>query len=116
MSLTRATRPRQALLRDLATQAASHPRMEAAILGAIRGELPGVIEELLRDLYRGETVRLYVPKRGGAADREHRDRRIEAALAAHEAPAAVAAREGVSRRRVEQIGARARARAAKSSA
>jgi Mor family transcriptional regulator len=50
-------------IRDLATRAAGHPNIERAVNQALRSELPGVIEGILRDMYPGETLRLYVPKR-----------------------------------------------------
>lgn len=105
MSLTRCRPERAArpnVLRDLATQAAAHPRIEAAVLGAIRAELPAVIEGLLRQMYAGEQVRLYVPKGAGRDARSARDQRILAARGAEPA-AAVASREGVSVRRVQQL-------------
>lgn len=108
MSLT-PTRPahreRQNLLRNLASQAAAHPRIEAAVLGAIRAELPGVIEGLLREAYGGETVRLYVARSGGRDSKAERDRRIQALAAppSSMAPAAIAAAENISLRRVQQI-------------
>lgn len=95
----------RALLRRLAEQAASHPRIEQAVLGAIRQELPGVIEQLLSAMYPGETVRFYARKRSG--DRGERDRRIAAALVAGDPPALVAAREGLSLRQVQRIAAAA---------
>lgn len=92
------------MLRDLAHQAAAHPRIEQAVLGAIRAELPGVIEGLLREMYRGETVRLYVPSRGSFDASRERDRRI-CVLAAppNNLPLAlIAAKEGVSLRTVQR--------------
>jgi hypothetical protein len=107
MSITRtgAPRARTTLLRELATQAASHPRIEAAVLGAIRAELPGVIEGLLRDAYGGDTVRIYVPRGASREDKVARDQRIRALSAAPSSlsPHAIAAREGISVRRVQQI-------------
>lgn len=101
-------RSRTTLLRQLAAQAASHPRIEAAVLGAIRAELPGVIEGLLRETYGGEQVRIYAPRSDvlkAEAARQERDRRI-AALAAPPSslkPAAIAQREGITAHRVRQI-------------
>lgn len=101
-------RNRHTLLRQLATQAASHPRIEAAVLGAIRAELPGVIEGLLRDAYGGETVRIYAPRHDvlqAEQSRQERDRRI-AALAAPPSSlsaAAIARQEGITPHRVRQI-------------
>lgn len=100
--------PQRNLIRDLANQAASHPRIEAAVLGAIRAELPGVIESLLREAYGGEQLRLYVPKRdaGQAAQaRDARDRRIRALAAppGSLSVAAIAAQERITPHRVRQI-------------
>lgn len=96
------------LLRNLAAQAAAHPRMEAAILGAVRAELPGVIEELLRKAHGGETLRIYVAAGPSQASKGERDRRIRAQAAPPSSLplAAIAAREGISLRRVQQILAR----------
>lgn len=98
-------RHRQNLLRQLAHQAAAHPRIEAAVIGAIRAELPGVIEGLLREAYGGDTVRIYVPSRGGHDAKLERDRRIAALAAAPSSlsVAAIAAKEGLTVRRVQQI-------------
>lgn len=98
-------RERQNLLRNLATQAAAHPRIEAAVLGAIRAELPGVIEGLLREAYGGETVRLYVARGGSRDSKAERDRRIQALAAppSNMSPGAIAAAEQISLRRVQQI-------------
>ena len=62
-------------IRDLATRAAAHPRIEQAVNAALRQELPGVIEGILREMYPGETLRLYVPKRS-VTSRGERDRLI----------------------------------------
>ena len=62
-------------IRDLATRAAGHPNIEKAVNQALRAELPGVIESILRDMYPGETLRLYVPKRS-VTSRGERDRLI----------------------------------------
>lgn len=102
------SRSRNTLLRQLATQAASHPRIEAAVIGAIRDVLPGVIEGLLRDSYGGETVRIYAPRRDmmlADQDRHARDLRIVALAASPSSltPAAIAKREGITPHRVRQI-------------
>lgn len=65
------------LMRNLAMKAASHPKIESAVMGAIRDTLPGVIEGLLRDGFAGETIRLYVPKTG-RDDKKVRDGLIRA--------------------------------------
>jgi hypothetical protein len=102
------TRTRHTLLRQLATQAASHPRIEAAVIGAIRDVLPSVIEGLLRDTYGGETVRIYAARSDVMRmeqERTVRDLRI-AALAAPPSSlsaADIAQREGITPHRVRQI-------------
>ena len=48
-------------LRDLSNRIADHPRIETAVMKAIRAELPIVIETILCELYPGETVRIYSP-------------------------------------------------------
>ncbi len=58
------------MLRDLATAVAAHPKIESAVMGAIRAELPGVIESILRERYPGEQVRLYVAKKPPTMRRE----------------------------------------------
>ncbi len=111
LTATEGGRNRQTLLRQLASQAASHPRIEAAVIGAIRDVLPSVIEGLLRESYGGETVRIYVARNGGQAVKNERDLRITA-LAAPPASlscGAIAAQEGISVRRVQQILMRAAA-------
>ena len=91
----------RSMLEDLAARAASHPRIEQAVLGALRAELPSVIRGLLADMFPGETMRLYVPKGGGNDARRERDMRI---LGARGQPAAlVAEREGVTERHVRRI-------------
>ncbi len=98
-------RPRQSLLRQLAHQAATHPRIEGAILGALRAELPGVIEELLRQSYGGDTLEIYVASRSSSAAKGERDRRIMAMATGPAAlpTVAIAQVEGISERRVRQI-------------
>lgn len=97
----------RSLLEKLATRAAAHPRIEEAVLGALRAELPRVIQGLLAELCVGDTVRLYVPKGGGTDVRRERDLRI---LGAREQPAAlVAERERVSERHVRRIWTRGNA-------
>ena len=98
-------RGRQNMFRELAYQAAAHPRMEAAIMGAVRAELPGIIEELLRQSHGGRTVQLYVARTGSLAAKDERDRRIRSMAAAPTsmAPSAIAAQEGITVRRVQQI-------------
>jgi hypothetical protein len=94
------------VFRDLAERAAAHPRIEQAVVGAIRAELPGVIESLLRDMYPGEQLRLYVPQRDQAAaarERSARDERIRAAGASGMSTAQIAHTEGVTVRLVQMV-------------
>ena len=108
MTPTGSSRTRHTLLRQLAHQAASHPRIEAAVIGAIRDVLPGVIEGLLREGYAGETVRIYAPRSDVVRAeqlRVERDMRIVALATAPSnlSPAAIAEREGITPHRVRQI-------------
>lgn len=89
------------LLRDLASAVAAHPRIETAVMGAIRAELPGVIESILRDRYPGEQVRLYVAKKPPTMRRE-RDVAIRAEYTGHNAKA-LANKYGISARMVFRI-------------
>ena len=50
-------------LRILANQISTHPRIESAVMSAIRTELPIVIELILSEMYPGESVRIYAPKK-----------------------------------------------------
>lgn len=101
-------RSRQTIIRQLAQQAAAHPRIESAVMGAIRAELPGVIEDLLRQAYGGSQLRVYIPQGSSQATKGERDRRIHALATApaNLSPQAIAAQEGISVRRVQQILAR----------
>lgn len=108
LTATGSGRNRQTLLRQLAAQAAAHPRIEAAVLGAIRDVLPSVIEGLLRESYGGETVRIYAPRSDvlrAEQERQARDLRIAALAAAPSklSPAAIAQIEGITPHRVRQI-------------
>ena len=58
------------MLRDLSLRVASHPRIERAVRGAIGHELPYVIEEILSEMYPGEDVKIYSPKKPTHARRE----------------------------------------------
>lgn len=86
------------MIRDLATAVASHPRIEQAVMGAIRAELPDVIEAILRDRYPGEQVKLYVAKKPASLRRE-RDIALRAEYNGHNAPA-LAKKYGISTRMV----------------
>lgn len=97
------TRPAAgSILRDLARRAAEHPRIEQAVMGAIRAELPSVIEGLLRDAYGGEQLRIYVPARSSLDAKRERDERIRAMAAPPSSMSvgAIAALERVSVRTV----------------
>ena len=91
------------MLRQLAQDAATHPRMQRAVSQDVAAELPAIIEDLLRTAYAGEVLNVYVASGRSVPERAARDRRIRAAAAAGEPLAAVAAREGVSLRRAQQI-------------
>lgn len=84
---------------NLAERAASHPRIERAVVSAIRTELPGVIRELLEEMadHEGGTLRLYRNKRP-QRDRQVRDDRVRTLLAAGASPEVAAAEVGCSRR------------------
>lgn len=91
------------VLAILSQRIASHRDMERAVLGAVQATLPGVIEEVLRDMhFGGDTIRLYVPKTGADA-RHQRDQRIGAAIANGDAVDSITKRENVSRRHVFRI-------------
>lgn len=101
-------RNRTTLLRQLAAQAAIHPRLVSAVTAAICDTLPSVIESLLRESHGGETVRIY-SARGDVTrdeqDREARDRRIHALSTPPSSLSAVAiaAQERITPHRVRQI-------------
>lgn len=108
MTLTRVRAPHHEVIEELAQRTAMHPRMEAAVMGAVRATLPDVLEGVLRDMFAGENVRLWVPKVSRRVAHE-RDVRIAAALSAGEAQSVIAKRENVSTRHVERINARRKA-------
>lgn len=99
------------LISTLAERAASHPSMEAAVMGAVRATLPGVIEGVLRDMFQGEQVRLYVPKRG-VQSRTERNQRIVSALDTGEAWQSISKRENVSRRLIFMLKKQAKCKSA----
>lgn len=91
---------------DLANRVASHPRMQTAVMGAIRSSLVGTIEECLREMqYAGESVPFYAPKMSRQT-KDERDSRIAAALSTGELQDAIARREGVTSRHVRRVKAR----------
>lgn len=95
------------ILVQIAQRAASHPSMEAAVIGAVRATLPIVLEAVMREIHPGDTLRLYVPKTS-SADRQARDQRIGAALANGDAPEVIANREKITTRHVRNIRKRIR--------
>lgn len=95
------------LLIQIAQRAASHPSMEAAVLGAVRATLPVVLESVLREIHPGDTLRLYIPKTSSSS-RIERDQRIGAALANGEHPDLIAKRESITTRHVRNIRKRIR--------
>ena len=99
------TRTRHTQRHLLATQVASHPRLEAAVMKAIRDVLPSVVDSVLRETYGGETFRSYAPRGPSQLDKVERNRRIKALAAPPSSltPHAIAALEGVGVRRVQQI-------------
>jgi hypothetical protein len=86
----------------MAEQAASHPRIEKAILGALRAELPNLIEQMLSQMCGGETLRMYVRKRPAHAKME-RNMRIQADAASQIPLAMIAKREDLTLRQVQRI-------------
>ncbi len=87
---------------DLATRAAAHPVMQAAIQQTVQQHLPAVIEDCLRAMYGGGRVCFYVAKTPRGA-REDRRRSVEQLLLAGMAPAVVAAKLRCSERLVQKI-------------
>ena len=105
MSLNRTRQPNP--IRAALQAAMLSPRAQAAV-SVFVNVLVDEGEAILRERYAGETLRIYTPKRGGRDQAEERDRRI-VALAAEPSkltPAQIAAREGITVRRVQQIIAR----------
>jgi hypothetical protein len=102
---------RTGLIREIAERTAVHPSMEAAVVGAVRAALPGVIESVIAQMFpdtHGDTIRLSIYRR--KKTREHRrarDERILAAISANEAVSTIAARESVSERHVFRVKAKA---------
>ena len=112
MTTNRTDRPN--MLRHLAERAAGHPRMESAIMGAIRGVLPSILEQLVAEqaqLQGGHVVRLY-GRLAPPEQRQQRDQRARALLASGMSPDLVAVEAGCSVRHAYSIQAAMR-RAAK---
>lgn len=84
------------LIRSLAQACAPKiaAKVETAVLATVRAELPGVIADVLREQYPGETLKFYVPKRPVSARRD-RDAAIRAAYTGHNCRE-LAARFGLS--------------------
>lgn len=102
------TRPRNRL-RHIAERAAEHPRLEQAVIGAIRGMLPQVLETLIAeeaDRHGSHMLRLYGCRRP-IEQRQDRDRRILALLRSGMAPEHVALEVGCSRSHVYIVRRRA---------
>lgn len=99
----RSTNPIRAALE----QAMTTPRMQQAV-SAFVAALVDEGEAVLRQRFGGETLRVYQPKRGGTDKRRERDMRIQTMGTPPNAMSAaqIAALEGLSVRRVEQILAR----------
>lgn len=89
------------LIRHLAHACVPHlaAKVEAAVLAAVRDELPTTLRHVLQELYAGETLRLYVPK--GSARRE-RDAAIRAQWSGHNAPE-LATRFALSQKQIMRI-------------
>jgi len=97
------TRPN--MLRSLAERAATHPRIEQAVMGAIRGVLPSVLEQLIAEesaRLGDHRLRVY-PRRSPPEERAQRDARVRAMLATGTAPELVAVEVGCSRRHVYYV-------------
>jgi Mor family transcriptional regulator len=85
---------RAIMLRELSHRVAAHPRIEQAVTQAIRAELPGVIECILSEMYPGENVQIYAPKKPVQMRRD-RDLGIRTEYNGHNAQA-LARKYGVS--------------------
>lgn len=102
------TSSRPLTLRSIAESAASHPRMEAAVVSAVvaavRSTLPDVIHSLMSDHAATQygTLRLY-QRKIPPAQRQERDRRILAMLQAGIAPEMVALEVKCSRAHVYSL-------------
>jgi hypothetical protein len=101
------TQPTNSLLANLAERCASHPKLEGAVLGAVRQILPGVILSVLREQFPGETIRLYVPKIERET-RKDRDARIAQALAAGKSVATIMDELGLPKTTVHRVKSRRR--------
>jgi hypothetical protein len=86
-------------VRDMAATAAVHPRMVQAVTGAVLAVLPGLLEEILRDMSGGETVRLR-PAKIPRQQRAQRDEHIDSLLRQGMAPGLIAVQVRCSERHV----------------
>jgi hypothetical protein len=106
MSITAASDRSRAVhpIRAALQQAMVSPRVQQAVAVFVNALLDEG-EAILRQRYPGETVTLYNRKRAGQDEQEQRNRRIQAMAAAPSwmSPAQIAAREGISARRVQQV-------------
>lgn len=102
MSLTRVRTVNP--IRQALQQAMVSPRVQAAVTVFVNA-LVDEGEAILKQRYAGESLRTYYPKRGNRDDRDERDRRIRALAAPPSSltPAQIAATEGISLRRVQQL-------------
>ena len=66
-------------IRNLAAACAPRiaAKVEAAVVQSVRAELPGTIEQVLSEMFPGQTVRLYIPRKPVTAKRD-RDTAIRA--------------------------------------
>ena len=68
------------LIRNLALACAPRiaAKVEAVVMQTVRDELPGALENVLREMYAGETLHLYISK-ASVSGRRDRDNAIRAA-------------------------------------
>lgn len=91
-------------IRAALQQAMLSPRVQQAVAVFVNA-LVDEGESILQQKYAGESLRTYVPKRGGHEARAERDRRIQALAAPPSSmpPARIAAQVGVSERHVRRL-------------
>lgn len=88
-------------LQTLVTRAASHPIMQEALTKAIAAALPQVVDIVMRDLYRGDHVRMYVKKTNSAMGERHAQ--IRRMLGLGHSATQIAAAIGCSERTVYRV-------------
>lgn len=88
----------------VASRAAAHPLMQQAILSAVTAALPQVIESVMKDLYGGQRMRVYVQK--GRTVRSNRHQQIERLLDLGLSAPVIAAQIGCSERTVYRVASR----------